>query len=479
MKKPKLIIVAVTFAVAISPAVAFAFKPEQLLNRMNLFLIRQMEFFDPIRPYDQPPLIQTYGWDTNLPLPPIELNPPPCGNLPCAPSPIWQIAYRGDIYDQSLAAIFFAEKARLDFIRGSDGRENFSRAKKLLDAIIFLEEFDPYHDGRIRTAYWANDLLNPERTASSIMDPSTGIGNICYFGIALTRFYYVSKVTNYLDPNERQQYIEIAREKADWIISHCKDDKGPGGFTGGYDDWTQIPFTWKSTEHNIDAYVFARNLYAIDRDTKWLEMAGYAQIFVQSMYVKVDRQHGYYQTGTLEDGITPNPTPIPVDAQVWTALARNNETRIDTSERAKCAIRWLLDPDNGLLQDCCDCQTDCRCHGVKFSMEGTNIQIEISASTAMALYLMNQKKDATCFFNCLDWVSLNAQPDYDGIEDTIGIVATPSLEGAWTGYGEYAWYYKLLHTASSAWTGMAVLVAQGDKMANPLMPLPKNLNCPR
>jgi hypothetical protein len=78
--------------------------------------------------------------------------------------------------------------------------------------------------------------------------------------------------------------------------------------------------------------------------------------------------------------------------------------------------------------------------------------------------------DANSLLNCLDWVRVNAAPPYDGIADGNGIVATPCPETAYTGYQD-GWYYKLLHVASSVWTGLAAMVCQGDMTANPLMPL--------
>jgi hypothetical protein len=439
-----------------------------VVDGMNTFLVRQMEWFDDVRPLEQPPLVQSYGWDTSLSFPPDELDPPSCVNSPCAPAPLAELQWRGDIYDQSLTAIWFTERARRDFIRGEDPGANLHRARRLLDAGIFLEDHDPYADGRLRTAYWANDLLNPDRTQSSIMDPDAATGNISWFGIALTRFYQVTELTNYLDPSTRDGYLDVAVEKGNWILDNCTDQH-PCGFTGGYSGWDQIPFAWKSTEHNIDAWVFAKNLYHLTGDPKWKDMAERAQCFVQSMFVPVD-SCGYYQTGTLDDGITPNPSPIPADAQAWTTLARNDDEAIDTDERAACAMQWLLDN----LKDGCESYV-LPCDGVKFSDVGKNMQCEVTASAALAL--VGRDKDdpeAESFLGLLDWVRVNAAPSYDGIEDGIGIVATPCPEAAWTGYGEYAWYYPLLHVASSNWTGLACTYHQeGNEWANPLRTIPE------
>jgi len=441
----------------------------EVLDSMESFLIQQMEVFDSVSPPNQPPLVQTFGWDPNLPFPPNDLNPSPCTNPPCAPDPLPEMKYRGDTYDHSTIVCWFVECARLDFINGRDPTQNLGWAKKLLDAIIFLRENDPCGDGRIRAAYWANNLLNPSGTEASIMDPDTGIGNMGWFGIALTRFCYVAEITSYLDSSQRQQYLQVARETADWIVEHCEDPNWPFGFRGGYGGWNQISYTWKSTEHNIDVYVLAQNLYRLDGNPNWAEMAKHAQEFVKEMF---DPFEGYYYTGTKEDGITPNPSPVPADAQSWSALAE-----IDDPNRRALALEFLarsgLDPNSAndllILESCDDC---CDILGIKFSDIGTHIQCEATAGAAMAFLLEYKQQEGQDLVESLDRIRICAAPPYDGIADGNGIVATPCLEGAWTGYGQYAWYYKLLHVASSAWTGLAVMVLQGDEMANPLKPLP-------
>lgn len=439
-----------------------------VIQSMNDFAVRQMDWFNPpppppeVRPEGQPPLKQTFGWDTALAFPPDELNPPPCCASPCAPAPPAELKYRGDIYDQSLDAIWFTNRGEL------------GRARDLLDAGIFVENHDPIADGRLRAAYWANNLLDPTGTEASIMDPDAGTGNIAFFGIALARFYHAA--AGYLPPAERQTYLDTAVVKGDWILDHCTDSH-PYGFTGGYGGWAQTPLTWKSTEHNIDVWTLGRNLYYLTGETKWKDMADRAAAFVQSMYVNVNDCTGYYHVGSLVDGVTPNDSPIAADAQAWTALARWGDVRIDTDERAKKAMHWLLQN----LKDGCECD-GLPSDGIKFSDIGKNVQCEMTASAAFALLWLGEglpgcssdfAGEADALLELLDWIRLNAAPDYDGVPDGIGIVATPCLEGAWTGFGD-AWFYKLLHCASSDWFGSACVYAhEGDSMANPLRPIPE------
>jgi len=475
MKQSKYLIIGLVILGTLPGIVSADFDPNQVVASVQEFLIRQMEVFDSVRPLSQPPLVQTFAWAPGLAFPPAELDPVPCCALRCALPPLSEMAYRGDIYDQSLAAIWFTERARIEFEKGGDGTENFNRARRLLDAVIFLRDHDPIGDGRIRTAYWANNLLNLAGTEASIMDPSVGVGNMAYFGIALTRFYHVAELTGYLDDPNRQQYLTAAEEAGDWIIDHCSDHNWSCGFTGGYEGWGPQPnkFTWKSTEHNIDVFVFANNLCHLTRNRKWNEMAESAACLVRAMYVEVDANCGYYQTGTLADGQTPNPSQIPADAQTWTTLARCGGVKIDTDERAEHAMCWLLEN----LKDRCQCDSiSLPDDGVKFTNIGKNVQCEATASAALALlWIGRETPQAQRFLELLDWIRVNAAPPGDGIEDGNGIIATPCPEGAWTGFGEYAWYYNLLHVASSTWTGSACLYLMGEyETANPLMPISCN-----
>jgi len=436
---------------------------------MDTFLKRQMDWFNGTRPASQPPLVQTFGWNTTLPFPPTELDPPPVVTPPGPKAPSWDMAYRGDIYDQSLAAIWFTERGRLDALYGRNPTANLSRARQLLDAGIFLGEHDPKADGRLRMAYYANNLLSPDGTQSSILAPDASTGNISYFGIALTRFYDVAQRSGYLDATTRRHYLDVAEQKAQWIVQNCTDSR-PYGFTGGYVGGDQTPVSWKSTEHNIDAWVFAQNLYSLTGDRDWKLMAERAGRLVQNMYVNVDPWRAYYVTGTLDDGITRNPSPVPADAQAWTALARWGGTRIDSDLKARKAMRWLeenLRDDSETVRLPED--------GVKFSNVGKNMQSEVTASAAFAeRWLGRDLREAKDMLGLLDWVRDQAAPDFDGIiPNGLGLVATPGLEGAWTGYGPDAWYYKLTHVASSSWAGLAYLHSyQGDVWANPLQPLP-------
>ena len=69
------------------------------------------------------------------------------------------------------------------------------------------------------------------------------------------------------------QYLETARRLMDWVIENCRD--GSSGFTAGCDGWPEAGaentyvLTYKSIEHNIDAFAAFRQLYARTGEGKY------------------------------------------------------------------------------------------------------------------------------------------------------------------------------------------------------------------
>lgn len=422
---------------------------EHLLNNIDSFLIGQMQVVDPARPTGQPPMTQTYGWNPDS----LYIQNDSIGrsqNLP----------YRGDIYDLSVAVCYFVSRSKTD-------PNCLDLARQLLDTIIFLQDHDSIPDGRTHAAVWSNNLLDLQGQYSSIFDPDIGTGNLSWQGIALTRYYHA------LPPNQKDpKYLNAAINTGQWILDNCKrgdpndypDD--PGGFSGGLLGWSYNPASWKGTEHNIDVYCFASNLYSLTGDDKWREMAQHAQKFIKAMF---DPNIGFYYTGTLGDGVTVNPSPIPADAQSWPFLAM-----IDDCNKMIQALNWLAvpglnhnDPDDLLVQDVVGEQVYL---GIKFSDQGEHVQSEMTACAAMACFLAGRSDDGEELLDNLDLIRLYGAPMDDGIDDTTGLAATPLPSGAPTGFNNV--YPNLLHVASSAWTGCAALVSQSDKLANPLRPLP-------
>ena len=142
-------------------------------------------------------------------------------------------------------------------------------------------------------------------------------GNTSYAALALLQYDAV-----FSDDPVSDTYVETAAALMDWVIDNCSD--GGDGFTGGCDGWPEADppvvsiFTYKSIEHNIDAYAAFLRLYVVTGEERYREAAESALRFIDSMY---DRENGVFCTGTYEDGVTPDRENIVLDAQVWAALA--------------------------------------------------------------------------------------------------------------------------------------------------------------
>jgi hypothetical protein len=341
------------------------------------------------------------------------------------------LRYRGDVYDTAGTIIYHLSRCEIDV------------ARPLADALVFLMDHDEIPDGRLHAAYWANDLLDPAGQYTSILDPDIAPGNMSWAGIAFARFYAAT--------GERD-YLEAATKIGDWILSNCKRTDSAGGFSGGLLGWNYDQVNWRATEHNIDVYSFGQILYELTGEERWRSMARHAQEFVQSMFVASD---GYYMTGTRgPDGADLNPSPIAADTQSWAALAS-----IDQRENVDRALQWLL--DNLLVREIIDGREYV---GIRFSSEGQHIVSEVTAGVAAALWLNGRQADAQTLIDGLAEIQAFA-PRHDGE----GIVATPFPGGAQTGYGSS--YPNSLHVASTAWTGIALMV-RCDSFANPLGVLP-------
>ncbi|MEM7682840.1 MAG: hypothetical protein AAF288_12855 [Planctomycetota bacterium] len=388
--------------------------------------------------------------------------------------------HRADIYDTSVAAIYLTRRGEL------------GRAQSLLDGIRMVQQIDPLGDGRVRAAYYANDLQSPGNTGPSISSPDTAVGNMSWAGIALATYY--------AETGDRA-YLDAARQIGSWIDQNVRQpaSDGFGGYSLGQDQTGAVLFgtgNARSTEHNLDVYSFASSLYALDRDPvtnrrnpQWQAMADHAGSFVQAMY---DPARQRYWTGT-QDGpggqIQIATVPVPADTQTWTAL-----TGLDDPSRAVASMRFLVDTPNTdpahlLVTDTLAelIPGDTRGFvGTRFTDQGAQIQSENTAGAALALAVGVEQgwlfeapgepadkwaDQADVLIASLDAIRTSA-PGAD--PNGLGVVATPWPDGAPTGFG-FA-YPNLRHSASTAWTGLALLYqhpdpATRDLLANPLGPL--------
>ena len=208
------------------------------------------------------------------------------------------------------------------------------KAEMILDAFVYAVENDRYKPDRIRNAYAAGDITAFPGWGGAARLPGwydrinkqwyedryqtgSNVGNTSYVALSLLQY-------DALYSSER--YLNTAGKLMDWVIDNCSGEGD--GFTAGYDGWpeggsdTTYLFTYKSIEHNIDAFAAFSRLYERTGEQKYRDAADSALRFIQKMY---DEEKCLFYTGTLDDGITANSENTVLDAQVWACLALGDE----------------------------------------------------------------------------------------------------------------------------------------------------------
>ena len=221
-------------------------------------------------------------------------------------------------YDNALAAMAFI----------SDG--NQQEAQEILNAFVYAVKNDRYKPDRIRNAYAYGDIsafpgwksgarlpgwydVNEGKYYEDQYQVGTNVGNSSFVSMALLQYYRVYG---------GEEYLDTAKTIMNWVLDNCQDSTP--GFTAGYDGWPEgdgsalYTYTYKSIEHNIDAYAVLRQLYKSTGEERYRYAYESARVFIDSMYNKED---GYFYTGTGNDGVTPNKDNIVLDAQVWSLLS--------------------------------------------------------------------------------------------------------------------------------------------------------------
>jgi len=235
---------------------------------------------------------------------------------------LWNVAF---VYDNALAAIAFVACGRLP------------EARRIADALVAAINGDrSYQDGRIRNAYRAGAIASGAPALPGWWDPQlqrrledaqhvgTTTGNAAWAALALLT---VSAAIN------ESQYRNAAATVMGWVAKFSCDDGATGapafGFPGGFHgpEPDQVPLTWKSTEHNIDAFaafawLAAREPQAPDRAAGWQRCARVARDFVAAMF---DERIGRFRLGTGADGRTPVDSGSGLDAQLWPILVLGDD----------------------------------------------------------------------------------------------------------------------------------------------------------
>ncbi len=324
--------------------------------------------------------------------------------------------YMAWTYDNALALIALTARGNVT---------DKERAQILADSFLYLQNNDQiFNDGRVRDGYWATDIKDPSGKNSSIKSPGSGTGNLAWTLIALLRYYEVTGDITYLN---------AAKRLGDWIYDNCYDIRGAGGYTGGYEDknfdWELENITWKSTEHNIDAYVAFMKLYNVTENTTWLDRATHAKKFIEAMW---NESCGHFWTGTLNDGVTINKEVLPTDVNTWGLMALGNLNKYGRG------ITWV---ENNCLVD--PCPKGCGFKGVDFNDDKDGVWFEGTAHTCIAYQIKNETNKSDEFLNEIRKAQTSANNS-----NGKGIVAA-CHDNVTTGFG---WGYpNALHIGATAW----------------------------
>jgi hypothetical protein len=193
---------------------------------------------------------------------------------------------------------------------------SLQRARLLGQTLLYAQQNDPCGDGRVRQAYFVDQpdtsgvFLRPALAPFFFIGSTTG--DMSWVGMGLARLYART--------GERQ-LLNGAIRLGQWIVKNTFNTGGAGGFTAGVDA-NNNPLTYKSTEHNIDAFALFDMLARLTGDGSWTQQATHARTFVQAMF---NAESDFFWTGTLGDGTTINTNPIPEDVNTWSFLALQDE----------------------------------------------------------------------------------------------------------------------------------------------------------
>jgi hypothetical protein len=283
----------------------------------------------------------------------------------------------GFSYDNALVLLAFLARGET---------EDLKRARILADSFVFAQNNDrSFSDGRLRNAYQSGDLRDPLTGKARLpgwldkekgkwfedkYQVSTHSGNLAWAMIVL------------LEAHKKfgdEKYLKSALRLGQWVENNCRDSRGKGGYSGGFEGWEekQTKLLWKSTEHNIDLYVAFRRLYEMTRDSQWQKGAEHALRFVEAMW---NEEKGHFWTGTLENGVTINQRTIPLDVQTWAILGIKDK-------KYNRAVEW--NERNCLV---IKCPRGCGTSGFDFNNDRDGVWFEGTAQQALAYGLMRNEK---------------------------------------------------------------------------------------
>ncbi len=266
-----------------------------------------------------------------------------------------------------------------------------------------------------------------------IADHASSTGDVAWAGLALAQLYAATGNIRY-----RNAAVAIGR----WIQANCASDRGPGGYTGGYDS-SGDRITWKSTENNIDVFALFRLLARLTGQDVWLDRAQHARRFILAMW---DWPPGLFDIGTIGNGITVNDAVQAEDVNSWSYLALRDPAYA-------ASVSWDV---RNLTSDAG------RFHGVSLSTcDRGGVWYEGTAQLADALQTRRGPGDvqrAAGYLSDLRYAQAHG-PNADGL----GIMAS-SENGLTDCQGDFV--YSSLHTGTTAWYILAA------KAIDPLSAVP-------
>lgn len=229
--------------------------------------------------------------------------------------------------DEALGATAFTYDNAVSiqaYLASPDGNA-LDRAKILGDGLLFAQQHNfPIADGRFAQAYFVNVAAAPggafiTPAAAPFYFYGSTVGDQAWAGMALAQLFARTGDSRYLTG---------ALSVGNWIVTNAFSTVGAGGFSFGTTinpSNQSVPSTnGKSTEHNIDVFAFFTMLIRLTKGgsasngSLWSALAQHAIQFVTAMY---NPAGPFFYTGTLGNGITINPKPIPEDVQTWSFLA--------------------------------------------------------------------------------------------------------------------------------------------------------------
>jgi hypothetical protein len=333
------------------------------------------------------------------------------------------------VYDNALAAVALVACGAIPY------------ARQIGDALVRALQKDRFfNDGRLRNAYAAGPVLEGDAPIGipgywsetdqvwreDAYQVGSSTGSTVWGALALLNLYGATS---------EQRYLDAAQRIIRWVNTKTFDDKGPGGYRGGYFGHEPSPMRlgWKSTEHNTDVYAANRWLTELTSDQDWDTHAKNSYHFLEAMW---DKQEGRFFIGTLRDGVTTNTTQTGLDAQLWPIIAVP-----DFADRGSEVLAWAIREHsvNG---------------GFDFNNDRDGIWLEGTAQAALAMQAFGWDSHADRLFETILAHRVGDGLVYASAKDglTTGLSAGPASK-----FDDFR-YYRLPHIGTTSW---AVIAATG------------------